>query len=38
MIQICDKEFGVNQEMFNVSNLFFTNQSICFVRQEEFPA
>ena len=28
MTQIRGKEYGVNQEMFNVSNLLFTNQSI----------
>ena len=38
MTQICGKEYGVNQEMFNVSNLFVTNQIICFLRQEEYPA
>ena len=38
MTQIHGKEYGVNQEMFNVSNLLFTNQSICFLRQEGYPA
>ena len=38
MTQIRDKEYGVNQEMFNMSNLLFTNQSICFLRQDENPA
>ena len=38
MTQISGKEYGVNQEMFNVSNLHFTNQSICFLSQEEYPA
>ena len=28
MTQIRGKEYGVNQEMFNVSNLLFTNQSM----------
>ena len=28
MTQIHSKEYGVNQEMFNVSNLLFTNQSM----------
>ena len=28
MTQIHGKEYGVNQEMFNVSNLLFTNQSM----------
>ena len=27
MTQICGREHGVNQEMLNVSNLLFTNQS-----------
>ena len=38
MTQIRGKEYGVNPEMFNVSNLLFTNQSICFLRQEGYPA
>ena len=38
MTQIHGKKYGVNQEMFNVSNLLFTNQSICFLRQEGYPA
>ena len=38
MTKISGKEYGVNQEMFNVSNLHFTNQSICFLSQEEYPA
>ena len=38
MTQIRGKEYGANQEMFNVSNLLFTHQSICFLRQEEHPA
>ena len=38
MTQIRGKEYGVNQEMFNVSNLLFTNQSICFLSQEEYPS
>ena len=33
MTQIPGKVYGVNQEIFNVSNLLFTNQSICFLRQ-----
>ena len=36
MTQIPGKEYRVNQEMFNVSNLLFTNQS--FLRQEQYPA
>ena len=38
MTQNHGKEYGVNQEIFNVSNLLFTNQSICFLRQEGYPA
>ena len=38
MTQIGGKEYGVNHEMFNVSNLLFTNQSMCFLRQDEYPA
>ena len=38
MTQIRGKEYGVNQEMFNVSNLLFTNQNICFLSEEEYPA
>ena len=38
MTQIRGKESGVNQEMFSMSNLLFTYQSICFPRQEEYPA
>ena len=38
MTQIRGKEYGLNQEMFNVSNLLFTNQTICFLSQEEYPA
>ena len=38
MKQIRGKVSGVNQEMFNMSNLLFTYQSICFFRQEEYPA
>ena len=38
MTQIHGKEYGVNQEMINVSNLLFTNRSICFLRQEGYPA
>ena len=38
MTQIRGKEYGVNQEIFNVSNLLFTNQSLCFLRQDEYPA
>ena len=38
MTQIRGKEYGGNLEMFNVSNLLFTSQSICFLRQEEYPA
>ena len=38
MTQIRGKEYGVNQEIFNVSNLLFTNQGICFPRQEEYSA
>ena len=36
MTQIRGKEYGVNQEMFNVSNLLFTNECICF--QHKYPA
>ena len=35
MTQIRGKEYGVNQEMFDVSNLLFTNQTICFLSHEE---
>ena len=38
MTQIVGKEYGVNQEMLNVNNLIFANQSICFLRQEKYPA
>ena len=38
MTQIRDKEYGVNQEMFSVNNLLFSNQSISFLRQEEYQA
>ena len=38
MTKFCGKEYGVNQEMFNVSNLLFTSQSICFLSQEEYLA
>ena len=38
MTQIRGKEYGVNQEMFNVSNLLFTNQSICFLSHKKYPA
>ena len=38
MTQIRGKESGVNQEMFSMSNLLLTYQSICFPRQEEYPA
>ena len=38
MTQFVGKEYGVNQEMFNVNNLIFTNQSICFLRQEKYLA
>ena len=38
MTQIRGKEYGVNKEMFNVSNLLFTNQSICSLSQEGYPA
>ena len=30
MTQIRGKEYGVNQEMLNASNLLFTNQSVFF--------
>ena len=32
------KKYGVNQEMFNMINLLFTNQNICFLSQEEYLA
>ena len=38
MTQICCKECGVNQEMFYVSNLLFTNKNICFLSKEEYLA
>ena len=38
MTQIRGKEYGVNQEMLNVSNLLFPNQSVFFLRQDEYPA
>ena len=38
MTQVVGKEHGVNQEMVTVNNLIFTNQSICFLRQEKYPA
>ena len=38
MTLIHGKEYRVNQEMFNVSNLLFTNQGICFLSQEEYLA
>ena len=38
MTKIRGKEYGVNQELFNVSNLLFTNKSIYFLREEEYPA
>ena len=38
MTQIRGKEYGVNQEIFNVSHLLFTNQSICSLSQKKYPA
>ena len=38
MTKIRGKEYGVNQEMFNVSSLLFTCQSICFLSQGEYLA
>ena len=38
MTEIRGKEYGVNPEMFKVSNVLFTNQSICFLRQDEYQA
>ena len=38
MIKISGKEYGLSPEMFNVSNLLFTNKSICFLSQEGYPA
>ena len=37
MAKICGREYGLSQEMFNKSNLLFTNQSICFLSQEGYP-
>ena len=38
MTKIRGKKYGLNQEMFNVSNLLFTNKSICVLSQEGYPA
>ena len=37
MTQIRGKEYGVNQEMLNVSN-YFLPIKVCFLRPEEYPA
>ena len=38
MILIRGKEYAINQEMLNVSNLLFINQGLCFLSHEEYLA